>query len=98
MRRRDFLRTSVLAAIPAIGVAGGIPRALAAVMAGNTPAIQMMAGAAYAPPVRSRGGTTVNVRDWGAAGNGTRDDTTSFQAAIDALPSTGGTVFVPAGN
>lgn len=84
MPRRDFLRMSMLAALPgALALAGGIPRVLAAV---------------YEPPARARGGTTLNVRDWGAAGNGMRDDTASFQYAIDALPAAGGTVHVPAGD
>jgi hypothetical protein len=98
MPRRDFLRTSMLAAVPAIGVAIGIPRALGAVMAGNMPELAMSATAVYAPPARTRGSTVVNVRNWGAAGDGARDDTTSFQSAIDALPAAGGTVHVPAGD
>lgn len=40
----------------------------------------------------------VNVHDKGAVGDGVHDDTTAFQAAIDALPSSGGTVLVPAGH
>lgn len=47
------------------------------------------------PPTRPRGDTQVNVMDFGAAGNGTTDDTDAFAAAIAALPSTGGTVYVP---
>jgi parallel beta-helix repeat protein len=43
-------------------------------------------------------GTTINVRDKGAKGDGVHDDTAAFQAAIDALPSSGGTVTVPSGN
>lgn len=48
-------------------------------------------------------GTTVlpvsgfNVRDYGATGDGATDDTAAIQAAIDALPAGGGTVFLPAG-
>lgn len=38
---------------------------------------------------------TVNVKDFGAAGNGITDDTTAFQAAVNALPSNGGVIFVP---
>jgi polygalacturonase len=67
-------------------------------MAGNMPAPSASATAVYQPPARSRGATTVNVRTWGAAGDGARDDTTSFQSAIDALPAAGGTVHVPAGD
>jgi hypothetical protein len=98
MPRRDFMRTSMLMALPAIGLASGIPRALAAVMSGNMPAISMSAAAVYEPPLRARGTTTLNVRNWGAAGDGARDDTTSFQSAIDALPSSGGTIYVPDGD
>lgn len=38
-----------------------------------------------------------NVRDYGAYGDGSHDDTTGIQRAIDSLPSTGGTVYIPAG-
>lgn len=47
---------------------------------------------------QSSGGTVINVRDKGAKGDGVHDDTSAFQAAVDALPSSGGTVTVPAGN
>jgi parallel beta-helix repeat protein len=43
------------------------------------------------------GSRTINVKDKGARGNGKHDDTAAIQAAINALPSSGGTVFVPAG-
>ena len=39
----------------------------------------------------------VNVKDYGAIGDGTADDTSAIQAAISALPSQGGTVYLPAG-
>jgi hypothetical protein len=39
----------------------------------------------------------VNVRTYGAVGDGVADDTTAIQATIDALPQSGGTVYVPAG-
>ncbi|WP_284319032.1 right-handed parallel beta-helix repeat-containing protein [Dyella acidisoli] len=42
-------------------------------------------------------GTVINVRDKGAKGDGVHDDTSAFQAAVDALPG-GGTVTVPSGN
>lgn len=81
MPRRDFMRKSMLLAVPAALSVVGIPNAFAA----------------YTPAARTRGGTTLNVRNYGALGNGSNDDTTAFQKAIDALPSTGGTVTVPAG-
>jgi polygalacturonase len=57
-------------------------------------------GAAIAAPAvpRQRGRARIDVRDHGAKGDGVRDDTSSFQAAIDALPDAGGTVYVPAGS
>lgn len=39
----------------------------------------------------------INVRHYGAVGNDTTDDTTAFTSALAALPSTGGTLFVPPG-
>jgi hypothetical protein len=50
-----------------------------------------------ATPSISIGSTTINVRNKGALGNGVHNDTAAFQAAINALPSSGGTVYVPAG-
>lgn len=38
-----------------------------------------------------------NVRHYGAKGDGSTDDTLAIQAAINAVPSSGGTVFFPSG-
>ena len=46
---------------------------------------------------RPRGSTRVDVRQSGATGDGTTDDTSAIQRAIDGLPEDGGTVHVPAG-
>lgn len=40
----------------------------------------------------------VNVRDYGAVGDGSTDDSTAINNAIAALPTTGGTVYFPAGD
>ncbi|MEO5831252.1 MAG: right-handed parallel beta-helix repeat-containing protein [Rhodanobacter sp.] len=48
-------------------------------------------------PSVSIGSKTINVRNVGAQGNGQHDDTSAFQAAINSLPSSGGTITVPAG-
>jgi hypothetical protein len=46
------------------------------------------------PPVNDR----INVKDFGAAGNGYTDDTNAFQLAIDqASKNGGGNVYIPAG-
>ena len=50
-----------------------------------------------ANPSISIGSSTINVKNKGALGNGTHDDTAAIQSAINALPSSGGTVYVPAG-
>src|ERR1700730_17699881 len=39
----------------------------------------------------------INVRDYGATGDGMRDDTASIRRAIAAVPSRGGTVYFPCG-
>jgi polygalacturonase len=48
-------------------------------------------------PSISIGSKVINVRTAGAKGNGVHNDTAAFQAAINSLPSTGGTITVPAG-
>jgi len=50
-----------------------------------------------ATPTVSIGSTVLNVKNFGAMGNGATDDTAAIQAAINALPATGGTVVVPGG-
>jgi len=48
-------------------------------------------------PTRSRGTTSRSVKTYGAVGDGKHDDTAAIQAAINSLPSAGGTVTIPAG-
>lgn len=96
--RRDFLRRSLLLALPLTGVV--LPAAVVHAgsrLTGGNMQPQLMSTSAYFPPKRARGSARVNVRNHGARGNGTGDDTTAFQNAINALPSGGGTVYVPAG-
>src|SRR5690348_13860065 len=50
-----------------------------------------------ATPKTTIGQATVNVRTKGALGNGVHNDTAAIQAAINSLPATGGTVYIPAG-
>ena len=59
--------------------------------------VAMPAFALTTPPSRTRGTTVRNVKDYGAFGDGVHDDTAAIQAAINSLPTTGGTVIIPAG-
>jgi hypothetical protein len=62
-------------------------------------ALPAAAGTAWwsAAPQVVLGTATINVRTQGALGDGVHNDTAAFQAAVNALPATGGTVYVPAG-
>jgi polygalacturonase len=40
----------------------------------------------------------VNVRDFGAQGDGKTDDTAAIRKALDSLPAEGGVVYFPAGH
>ena len=80
MPRREFLRNSMVLAVPL--VIGGV---------------SMPAFALTTPPSRARGTATRNVKNYGALGNGSHDDTAAIQAAINSLPTSGGTVTIPAG-
>ena len=47
--------------------------------------------------ILNRNTFAVNVKDFGASGNGSTDDSAALQAAINSLPQAGGQVLVPAG-
>jgi hypothetical protein len=53
---------------------------------------------ATARTLRTRGIDWINASQYGATGDGTTDDTDAVQAAINALPGSGGTVYLPAGS
>lgn len=82
--RREFLQKSFLLSVPALLGTAAV-------------AVPFKAVAAYDPPSRARGSTRLSVRNYGARGDGKTNDTAAFQRAINALPSSGGTVYVPAG-
>lgn len=51
----------------------------------------------YSKPSTSSKQPYYNVADYGAKGDGIADDTVAIQNAINAVPSLGGTVYVPSG-
>ena len=55
-------------------------------------------GSTTARSLKTRFADGVNVKDYGAVGNGVTDDTAAIQAAHDALPATDGTLVLPAGS
>ena len=54
--------------------------------------------AQVAPTAAASPSSAVSVKDFGAKGDGVTDDAAAIQAAVDSLPASGGTVFVPAGD
>jgi hypothetical protein len=54
-------------------------------------------GAPTPRTIPDRLGEIKNVKDFGALGNGSTDDTSAIQAAVNAALATGGTVFFPVG-
>jgi parallel beta-helix repeat protein len=83
-KRTFSLKKSLMIAFASLGLSAVALPAAAATWWNATPSISI-------------GSTTINVKNKGARGNGVHDDTAAFQAAVDALPSSGGTVYVPAG-
>ena len=54
-------------------------------------------GASVQRQLSSKLADTISVKDFGAKGDGVTDDTVAIQAAANAIPATGGTLFFPAG-
>jgi len=59
--------------------------------------VSLPAFALTTPPNRATGSTVRSVKTYGAVGDGKHDDTAAIQAAINSLPTSGGTVTIPAG-
>ncbi len=84
--RRDFLvAAGAVGAGMLLAGAGGVAAAADEKNAGER-----------SEPVAAR--NTLNVRDFGATGDGKTDDTKAIQKALDSAAGTQGTVFVPEGS
>ena len=96
MLRRSFLKTAALAAVaPAMGSAAQAKRGDAAT---KTSGWKPMRGVVGFPAVGT-GPARLNVRDFGAVGNGENMDTAAIQRTLDRCAVLGGgEVTVPAGN
>ncbi len=66
-------------------------------LGGKTAWSQPLAVAVAAPSQPAWDKKTFNVKDYGAKGDGTTDETAAFRAALAAAQPNGGTVFVPGG-
>lgn len=77
-------------------VARRVALARAGALAAGVGAFAVAAPAA-ARASQQKGQTTLNVRDFGAHGDGSTDDTGALQAAIDAVREHGGSVHLPPG-
>ena len=80
-------RASTEVGLPSAGNSGWLRR-----VSDGVRGIWMDSGTNWFPLI-----TSVNVREFGARGDGVTDDTAAFQAAADALLATGGILTVPLG-
>ena len=91
MTDRESRRRTLL-----LGAGAALP--LAAALAGRGSAQDSVTPATKArPKSRTDSAGDFNVRDFGAVGDGVRDDTKALQAALDAAGDRGGRVIVPPG-
>jgi hypothetical protein len=65
--------------------------------AGGTPTRALEVVGTALATLQDRGGNVFDVRAYGAKGDGSTDDRGAIQAAIDALPASGGTLYLPPG-
>ena len=64
----------------------------------QTPAVQNSIADATTTPIQDKGGQEVNVKTFGATGDGVTNDTEAFNAALKSLAKAGGgTCLVPKG-
>jgi hypothetical protein len=78
-----------------MAVTGTNKKATAQVVGNNLPVVST--GSTTSRKLKDRFADTVNVKDFGAVGDGVTDDTAAFQAAASAA-GIGNPIFVPSGN
>jgi hypothetical protein len=71
-------------------------RAAASLLMNNAPVLAE--GSTTSRSLETRFAEMTNVKDFGAVGDGTTDDTTAINAAIASLAGKGGTIYFPQGN
>lgn len=76
---------------------GALPRRRAIASVGAVLAVSGVGALAYGRGDAASAGRDYDVREFGATGDGTTDDTAGLQQAIDAARATGGIVFFPPG-
>jgi hypothetical protein len=94
--RRDLLKSLLLAGIGGAALLAGASSAEATVVFENV--LFAAAGSSTRRSEAARWGEIYkNVKDYGAVGNGSNDDASAIQAAVDAAVTVGATVYFPYG-
>ena len=87
-----------LGSVPLVNLAPGVgitPTGLSGVGSALT---VTATGSTTARTLANRAADVVNVKDFGAVGNGIADDTAAIQAAVNAMATDGGHLYFPAGS
>ncbi len=89
--------TQYLNAKPNANIVSFVPTNDATFTIANISATKVQNGTITAQDIITKGGPKVDVRAFGAKGDGVTDDTAAIQAAEDSLPDQGGILYFPPG-